>query len=390
MAVDVAHARAAPSTLGRTARHRRDPAGRAGDRRQLRLSAGHRQGRIRPQSQSARRGRRRRPGCSSSSTRPGSRTMKQGGPALRLRQYADAISRTPSGRYVVTDPALRSEIMQLRKDPDRQRGDGAARSRSAMPVQLAERLGRDADRGRALHRAFPRARAAPPRLIKLAGSDPTANAAAIFPGRGARQPLDLLRQAGQCAQHRRGLRRARSPLSGGARHVADVRASPQPRAAAAPAGAVRLATAQRAGAAGDPATRRCRDARGRAAAERPAFASDTARRHQRRCGGVAADAPGARRAGRSDRCSTPTSRRGAVAPVVRELWGDRAGAATRRSRRAVAGDPRQSGRLDARPVPGRAADAARAVRRQGVTLGALTIRQSFQRFMVNALLSLAR
>src|SRR5713226_2291014 len=43
-------------------------------------------------------------------------TLKQAGPAFGYGNYADAISLTPSGRYVVEDPTLRGEIMQLRKD----------------------------------------------------------------------------------------------------------------------------------------------------------------------------------------------------------------------------------------------------------------------------------
>src|SRR5258708_26407603 len=44
-------------------------------------------------------------------------TLKQAGPAFGYGDYANAISLTSSGRYAVNDPALRDEIMQLRKDP---------------------------------------------------------------------------------------------------------------------------------------------------------------------------------------------------------------------------------------------------------------------------------
>src|SRR6516225_12486119 len=44
-------------------------------------------------------------------------TLKQAGPAFGYGNYADAITLTSSGRYLVEDPALRNEIMQLRKDP---------------------------------------------------------------------------------------------------------------------------------------------------------------------------------------------------------------------------------------------------------------------------------
>jgi len=44
-------------------------------------------------------------------------TMKQDGGNLGLGQYADQISQDSNGRYVVTDPAARQEILALRNDP---------------------------------------------------------------------------------------------------------------------------------------------------------------------------------------------------------------------------------------------------------------------------------
>src|SRR3954463_8712353 len=44
-------------------------------------------------------------------------TMTQSGASLGYGKYADAISKTSSGRYVVNDPAMRNEIFALRKDP---------------------------------------------------------------------------------------------------------------------------------------------------------------------------------------------------------------------------------------------------------------------------------
>ncbi len=41
-------------------------------------------------------------------------TMKQSGAALGYGRYADAITRTASGRYEVADPAMRREILKLR------------------------------------------------------------------------------------------------------------------------------------------------------------------------------------------------------------------------------------------------------------------------------------
>ena len=44
-------------------------------------------------------------------------TMKQDGGDLGLGKYADAISQDANGRYTVTDPAARREILALRNDP---------------------------------------------------------------------------------------------------------------------------------------------------------------------------------------------------------------------------------------------------------------------------------
>lgn len=44
-------------------------------------------------------------------------TIKEAGPLLGYSRYADAITRTDDGRYVVSDPAMRREIMALRQDP---------------------------------------------------------------------------------------------------------------------------------------------------------------------------------------------------------------------------------------------------------------------------------
>ena len=43
-------------------------------------------------------------------------TIKQSGASLGYGKYADAITRTPQGKYVVSDPAMRNEIFALRKD----------------------------------------------------------------------------------------------------------------------------------------------------------------------------------------------------------------------------------------------------------------------------------
>ena len=106
-------------------------------------------------------------------------TLKQGGPAFGYGDYADAISRTPTGRYVVEDPALRNEIMLLRKDPTANALMGGVVTQKNA-TELAKRIGRKPteDELYVAHFFGPYAGA---KAIRLAGRDPTANAAAIFP-----------------------------------------------------------------------------------------------------------------------------------------------------------------------------------------------------------------
>lgn len=44
-------------------------------------------------------------------------TMKEAGPRLGLGNYSSAIKQSPGGRMEVTDPAVKSEILSLRRDP---------------------------------------------------------------------------------------------------------------------------------------------------------------------------------------------------------------------------------------------------------------------------------
>src|SRR5258707_3739603 len=44
-------------------------------------------------------------------------TVKEAGAQLGYGKYADAITRSPSGSYSVSDPAARTAIMKLRDDP---------------------------------------------------------------------------------------------------------------------------------------------------------------------------------------------------------------------------------------------------------------------------------
>jgi hypothetical protein len=106
-------------------------------------------------------------------------TMKQAGPAFGYGNYASAITKTASGRYEVADPALRREIMQLRKDPTANALMGGAFTQQNQAV-LSQRIGRKPTEGELYigHFFGPYAGA---KAINLAASNPTANAVGIFP-----------------------------------------------------------------------------------------------------------------------------------------------------------------------------------------------------------------
>src|ERR1700716_1481340 len=106
-------------------------------------------------------------------------TLKQAGPAFGYGDYANAISLTSSGRYVVEDPTLRGEIMQLRKDPTANAMMGGVFTQQNASV-LSSRLGRAPSEGELYigHFFGPYAGA---QAIALAGTNPNANAADIFP-----------------------------------------------------------------------------------------------------------------------------------------------------------------------------------------------------------------
>jgi hypothetical protein len=151
-------------------------------------------------------------------------TLKQGGPAFGYGSYADAISRTASGRYVVTDPALRDEIMRLRKDPTANALMGAVFTQQNA-AELGRRIGRVPTESElyVAHFFGPYAAA---KAIKLAGSDPTANAAAIFPAAAAaNRPIFYDKQgfarsiAGVCAELMRRYQVARATMPAPATQV---------------------------------------------------------------------------------------------------------------------------------------------------------------------------
>src|SRR6202165_319253 len=110
-------------------------------------------------------------------------TVKEAGAQLGYGKYADAITKSPSGSYSVSDPAARSAIMKLRDDP------AAASSMAAVLTQsnsfrLTGKIGRRPTDGE-LYMAHFMGVGGAARLISNAEDNPNASAARLFPNAAA-------------------------------------------------------------------------------------------------------------------------------------------------------------------------------------------------------------
>lgn len=110
-------------------------------------------------------------------------TMKQDGPALGFGRYADAITQGADGRYEVTDPAMRNEIMRLRNDPTASALLAGAFSK-ANAGQVGAAIGRQPTEGE-LYIAHFLGPDGAGKLISAAYNRPQASAAAMFPAAAA-------------------------------------------------------------------------------------------------------------------------------------------------------------------------------------------------------------
>jgi hypothetical protein len=106
-------------------------------------------------------------------------TIKQSGAQLGYGRYADAIAKTSSGHYQVSDPAMRAEILKLRNDPTANAVMAGAFTK-ANADYLATKLGRQPSEGELYIAHFLGAGGAA-RLISLAAADPNAKASDYFP-----------------------------------------------------------------------------------------------------------------------------------------------------------------------------------------------------------------
>jgi hypothetical protein len=110
-------------------------------------------------------------------------TVKEAGTQFGYGKYADAITRSPSGSYSVSNPAARTAIMKLRDDP------AAASSMAAVLTQsnsfkLTGKIGRRPTDGE-LYMAHFMGVGGAAKLISNAEDNPNATAARVFPNAAA-------------------------------------------------------------------------------------------------------------------------------------------------------------------------------------------------------------
>jgi hypothetical protein len=106
-------------------------------------------------------------------------TLKEAGPDLGYGQYANAITQLPSGRYEVSDPSMRQQILALKDDPTANAALAGAFTNNNSNL-LSDRIGRTPTDGE-LYIAHFLGAAGAARLISLASVQPGATAADVFP-----------------------------------------------------------------------------------------------------------------------------------------------------------------------------------------------------------------
>ncbi len=110
-------------------------------------------------------------------------TVKEAGGQVGYGQYADAISKTSSGDYVVADPTARRDIMKLRDDPVASSAMAGVLTQSNS-FQLTGKIGRRPTDGE-LYMAHFMGVGGAARLINSAADDPQASAPRMFPNAAA-------------------------------------------------------------------------------------------------------------------------------------------------------------------------------------------------------------
>src|SRR5262245_22872321 len=106
-------------------------------------------------------------------------TVKQAGASFGYGQYADAITQQPSGTYTVSDPAMRDQILKLRDDPAANAAMAGVLTQSNS-FKLVGAIGRRPTDNE-LYIAHFLGVGGAARLISANDSNPSANAAQMFP-----------------------------------------------------------------------------------------------------------------------------------------------------------------------------------------------------------------
>ncbi len=106
-------------------------------------------------------------------------TVKEAGAQLGYGNYADAITKSSSGSYSVSDPAARAAIMKLRDDPVASSAMAGVLTQSNS-FSLTGKIGRRPTDGE-LYMAHFMGVAGAGRLINSAADNPQASAAGLFP-----------------------------------------------------------------------------------------------------------------------------------------------------------------------------------------------------------------
>jgi hypothetical protein len=110
-------------------------------------------------------------------------TVKEAGGLLGYGTYADAITRSPSGTYSVTDPAARNAVMKLRDDPAASSSMAAVLTQSNS-FKLTGKIGRRPTDGE-LYMAHFMGVGGAAKLISNAEDNPNASGARLFPNAAA-------------------------------------------------------------------------------------------------------------------------------------------------------------------------------------------------------------
>ena len=110
-------------------------------------------------------------------------TVKEAGSQLGYGNYADAISKSSSGTYSVSDPAARTAVMKLRDDPVASSAMAAVLTQSNS-FQLTGMIGRRPTDGE-LYMAHFMGVGGAAKLISSAEDNPQASGAALFPSAAA-------------------------------------------------------------------------------------------------------------------------------------------------------------------------------------------------------------